>query len=78
MRVEWFENPDNVAYVNIDDFADNRHLRTSGKNRGIPAESNCRRGGSHRKETIRSEAVYSGSGIQQTHRYGGNRLGIYR
>lgn len=23
MRVEWFENPDNVAYVNIDDFADN-------------------------------------------------------
>ena len=21
MRVEWFENPDNVAYVAIDDFA---------------------------------------------------------
>ena len=23
MRVEWFEKPDNVAYVPIDDFADN-------------------------------------------------------
>ena len=23
MRVEWFENPDNVAYVPIEDFADN-------------------------------------------------------
>ena len=22
MRVEWFENPDNVAYVDIDEFAD--------------------------------------------------------
>lgn len=23
MRVEWFENPDNVAYVDIEQFADN-------------------------------------------------------
>ena len=23
MRAEWFENPDNVAYVAIEDFADN-------------------------------------------------------
>ena len=23
MRVEWFENPDNVAYVAIEDFAEN-------------------------------------------------------
>lgn len=23
MRVEWFENPDNVAYVKIEDFAEN-------------------------------------------------------
>lgn len=23
MKVSWFENPDNVAYVKIDDFADN-------------------------------------------------------
>ena len=65
LRIGWLENPDNIVYADLEEFADN-----FGNEVGI---SNRAQG----EETLGAEIVYPGYAVRQTHRDGRERLGIY-